>query len=207
MRDPATRDLWLETLLAEVQALATAGHYIALHIRALQPQWVSITYPQAWTDFYLERSLAIADPSVTWALHSRGVRRWSEFTDDPMGVMAGAASHGLKFGAVFSVGPGPNPSICGLGRHDREFSEAELGQLIAIISEMHALLDESGPTLTTKQVDALRLIEQGCRQQEAATRLGISLMACKIRLNGARRALGAKTTTEAVAKACSAGLL
>lgn len=198
----------LDRLLDEIRTLAPVGHHIALHVRALQPSWLEVTYPRTWTDLYAARSYAIVDPTVAWAMVNDGACRWSDVDlPDVGGVMESARDHGLTFGAVAAAGMGVSRSMCGFARGDRELTDAELGRLARIVARLHKLFEETLPKLTDKQIEILRLIEKGYRQEQAAEMLGIGLQACKLRLIYARRALGARNTTEAVAKARAAGLL
>lgn len=62
-------------------------------------------------------------------------------------------------------------------------------------------------TVTPAQMDALRLAANGLTARQIATRLGISEGAAHLRLNGAARALGARSRTHAVALVLRTGLM
>jgi LuxR family transcriptional regulator, quorum-sensing system regulator SdiA len=61
--------------------------------------------------------------------------------------------------------------------------------------------------LTDKQVEALVLVRQGERLDRAAHILDITVSAMKVRLHAARINLEAKTTTHAVARAITQGII
>ena len=62
-------------------------------------------------------------------------------------------------------------------------------------------MTEPPDSLTTAQIDALRLIAAGDRYAAAAAKLNISESALKARLISARQRLMARTTAEAIQRA------
>jgi LuxR family transcriptional regulator len=187
--------------LARLSAIATSGYFIGLHIRFASPLMTFQTYDQRWTDHYTERAYALRDPMIAWGFSATGVARWSEITiPDPFGIMAEAASFGLRYGAQVACGPISSRTIAGCARSDREFTDSELAGIEAIILRLHAMT-EPPDSLTPAQVEALRCIAAGYRHAAAAAKLGISESALKARLSSARERLMARTTAEALQRA------
>ena len=188
-------------MLDELAELSPLGFTVGLHIRFATPLVYHSTFPPAWVRHYNDNAYYLRDPLVFWGIGSTGVTRWSEITlPDPFDVIKQAADFGLKFGASASCGPISSRSIVGLGRADREFSDDELQQLVAIARRLQ---DENTPPseLTQAQIEALQCISNGDRHTAAAAKLGISESALKARLKSARIRLEARTTSEAVRKA------
>jgi LuxR family transcriptional regulator, quorum-sensing system regulator SdiA len=188
-------------LLEELDQLAPMGYSVGLHIRYASPLVYKSTYPAEWTEFYNSHSYYLRDPLVFWGVGIEGTTRWSSIPlPDPFSVMAKAASHGLKFGAVSSYGPITSRSIVGVARSDREFEEAELELLREITIRLH--IEAKPPSeLTRAQIEALQCLADGDRHAAAAEKLGISESALKARLVSARIRLEARTTSEAIRKA------
>jgi two-component system, NarL family, nitrate/nitrite response regulator NarL len=62
------------------------------------------------------------------------------------------------------------------------------------------LADETGPTLTAREVEVLNAIADGLGNKAVARRLGISPHTVKFHIETLFRKLGARTRAEAVAK-------
>lgn len=195
--------------LAELGALAPVGYLMAFHIRYGVPTTKFQTYPPDWIERYTSRAYQLRDPMVAWGFTRQGQARWSEISiPDPFGIMADAARHGLTYGAAVACGPILSRSICGFARDDREFNDAEIDRIVAIVHDMHDRLDEKTlEPLTPGQLEALRAVAQGDRQDRVAAQLGISRSALKERLRGARGRLGARTLAEALKRAAERDLL
>lgn len=188
-------------LLDALDQLAPMGYSVGLHIRYASPLVYKSSYPAEWRDFYNSHSYYLRDPLVFWGVGVEGTTRWSAIPlPDPFSVMAKAASHGLKFGAVSSYGPITSRSIVGVARADREFDDAELAALRELTIRLH--IEAKPPNeLTRAQIEALQCLADGDRHAAAAGKLGISESALKARLVSARIRLEARTTSEAIRKA------
>ncbi len=191
----------LDLELKELGILSPLGYGIGLHIRFTSPLVSIYTWPQTWQDHYTNNVYGLRDPMVAWAFAKQGVCRWSECPiPDPFSIIKQAAEFGLRFGATVSYGRISSRTIVGIARDDREFTLDELVQAQDLVADLHnkAELPEN---LTGAQREALKLVSTGHRYAEAATALGISESAFKLRLSSARTRLLAKTTAEAVQRA------
>lgn len=197
----------LSMLMEELDALATMGCAVALHIRFATPLIKHSTYPEAWRTIYDENAYGLRDPLVFWGVGVLGSARWSEIAmPDPFDILGKARVHGLNYGAVGSYGPITSRSLIGIARHDRECTDTEIAEAMTILHQMH---DVAAPPsdLTPAMLEALTLVGQGHRHTAAAAELGISESALKARLSSARIRLSARTTAEAVRKAREYGFL
>jgi DNA-binding CsgD family transcriptional regulator len=70
-----------------------------------------------------------------------------------------------------------------------------------------AVLLPSGTRLTERELDVLRLLAEGLRQEEIGRRLGIGPETVRTHLRKACARLGAATRTQAVAAALRQGLI
>ena len=148
-------------ILEHIAGLAPCGCALALHFKFTAPTYLLQTYDADWTSYYTQNSFVMRDPVVAWGLGHTGAQRWSFFADqDPAGVMAAAADHGLGFGVVIAVYENDSRSVCGFARNDREFEDGEIADLSGLVAELHALtLDES--QLTQEDRAALRRLSAG----------------------------------------------
>lgn len=197
----------LDRGLAQLSDLSPRGYALALHIRFASAHLMFQTYDPRWTEIYTERGYMLADPMVFWGFSNEGTIRWSAIgLPDPHGILAQAASHGLKYGVAVAFGPTSSRTIGGFARADREFTDAEIAEIAAIVGKLH---DASTPPekLTPAQRMALRLVARGSRHAEAAALLGISESALKARLRSARERLFVRTTAEAIQRAQEYNLL
>jgi LuxR family transcriptional regulator, quorum-sensing system regulator SdiA len=191
----------LNDLLGELKAAAPSGYAIGLHIRFAAPLITAHTYPEEWLRIYTSRAYALRDPLIFWGLSCEGTTRWSEIElPDPFDIFGQAREFGLNFGCAVACGPLTSRTIVGAARADREFEDAEIAGIQAIVWKMHEIA-EPPEELTKAQVEALKCIADGDRHIAAAARLGISESALKARLTAAREKLSARTTSEAIQRA------
>ncbi|MCU4654077.1 LuxR family transcriptional regulator [Roseibacterium sp. SDUM158016] len=197
----------LDLLLHELSLAAPAGFAVGLHIRYVSPLIMVNTYPDGWQEVYTAKLYGLRDPTLAWGLSHTGTRRWSEIgLPDPFGILPEAASHGLVYGMIASIGPMSSRTIAGASRADREFTAEEMEHIHRIVLRMHDL-SEPPARLSKAQSDALRCIAEGDRHAAAAAKLGISESAFKARLTSARQKLMARTTAEAVQRAREYGFI
>ncbi|KPQ18084.1 MAG: LuxR family transcriptional regulator [Rhodobacteraceae bacterium HLUCCO18] len=197
----------LDLLLHELALAAPAGYAVGLHIRYVSPLIMVNTYPDAWMEVYTAKLYGLRDPSLAWGLSHTGTRRWSEIgLPDPFGILPEAASYGLVYGMIASIGPMSSRTITGASRSDREFTDDEMEHIHRIVQRMHDL-SEPPERLSKAQAEALRCIAEGDRHAAAAAKLGISESAFKARLMTARQKLMARTTAEAVQRAKEFGFI
>jgi LuxR family transcriptional regulator len=191
----------LNTLLGDLQLASPRGYAVGLHIRFAAPLVTAHTYPEDWLRIYTSRAYALRDPLIFWGLSCEGSTRWSEIElPDPFDVFGQAAAFGLRFGCAVACGPLTSRTIVGAARDDREFADAEIARIQAIVWNMHEIA-KPPEELTKAQVEALKCIADGDRHIAAAARLGISESALKARLTAAREKLSARTTSEAIQRA------
>lgn len=187
--------------------LAPAGYFLGLHIRFTSPLMMFQTYNQKWTDHYTNNGYVLRDPMTAWGFCKTGSTRWSnKKIPDPFGIFKEAAEFGLRFGVTISCGPISSRTIASVARADREFTDAEIETIEALVKRLHDMT-EPPHRLTKAQIEALKCIADGDRHAAAAAKLGISESALKARLTSARQRLMARTTAEAIQRAKDYGLL
>lgn len=197
----------LNRLLTQLRSRSPKGYAVGLHIRFAAPLITAHTYDEDWLRIYTSRAYALCDPVIFWGLSGEGSVRWSEIElPDPFGILGQAESFGLRFGCVIACGPLTSRTIVGAAREDREFTDAEIAAIRAIVWKMHEIA-RPPDELTKAQVEALKCIADGDRHIAAAARLGISESALKARLIAARDRLSARTTAEAIQRAKDSRLI
>ena len=194
----------------DVQALAPAGHYIALRIGFAFPVEEVNALPADWVDHYTQHRFMLFDPVMRWAYSNVGMEKWSNLAhDDPRKVIAQAKTFGLRYGVVVSVFDGNaegQRSFGSFARGDREFTRLETQVLQTYVSRRH--FEMSPPkNLTMAELEALGMVRDGKRLKEVAHELGVSEGAVKQRLKNAKLKLGAKTGSQAAAMAAQYGLI
>ncbi|HDR29970.1 autoinducer binding domain-containing protein, partial [Rhodovulum sp.] len=160
-----------------------------------------------WLAHYTERGYVLRDPMVAWGFSTTGATRWSnQNIPDPFGILEDAARFGLRYGVTISWGPIASRTIASVARADREFEDAEIDKIEALVRRLHDMT-EPPQELTKAQIEALKCIADGDRHAAAASKLRISESALKARLASARERLMARTTAEAIQRAKDYGLL
>jgi LuxR family transcriptional regulator len=201
------RTIGLEMGLARLSTFAPAGYALGLHIRFASAQIMVNTYDPRWVEIYTNRGYMLCDPLFSWGFGNAGIARWSVLNHpDPHDVLGQAKAFGLTYGVAVAHGPTSSRTIGGFARSDREFTDAEITEIVEMVRILHR---ETEPPehLSAAQVEALRLIANGYRYSQAAQQIGISESALKARLRSARERLLCRTTAEAVQRALEAKLL
>ncbi|MCO8145815.1 autoinducer binding domain-containing protein [Rhodovulum tesquicola] len=187
--------------LRVLDSLAPQGYNIGLHIRFTSPLMTFQSYDPEWLAHYTERGYVLRDPMVAWGFSTTGATRWSnQNIPDPFGILEDAARFGLRYGVTISWGPIASRTIASVARADREFEDAEIDKIEALVRRLHDMT-EPPQELTKAQIEALKCIADGDRHAAAASKLGISESALKARLASARERLMARTTAEAIQRA------
>ena len=195
-----------------IHEIAPAGFVIGLNIRNLTPEMYHSTVPDEWAEIYTRERYAIFDPVMAWMMLNTGKKRWSEISflfreATATRVMTRATEFGLNFGAILSErasGRKGRKSFLSAAREDREFTDEELVALENLFRRVLASAgDESG--LTEKELEALSLLGRGLTHEEAGRELSVSKETIKRRIETARKRLGARNATEAVALAVQRG--
>lgn len=139
--DPRTVDR-VANLVGRITAACDTGFALAIHIRYTRPSLLYRTYRQEWIDTYSEKGYMLFDPVVRWGLMNTGGVDWPALAgEDPEGVIADAARHGLLNGWTYATGPATSRTILGATRSGAAFSEAEKRDLAALVEEIHAVTD------------------------------------------------------------------
>lgn len=144
----------ISQVLGDYNKAAPAGYALAMHIQFTTPKFLFQTYKKKWLDYYSQNGLVMSDPIVAWSFENVGIRRWSEL-DDPAGVFAKSAEHGMKYGLVYATDAGNSRSMAGFSRSDREFTDEEAAEMIEAFDALHAATADQAH-LTNKVVDQLR---------------------------------------------------
>lgn len=117
-----------------------AGFAIALHVEFTTPKYLFQAYDKDWLNHYSSHGLVMQDPTVHWGFANTGTIRWSEIADDdPMGVLAQAAEHGLRYGLTVSVFANNSRSIASFARNDREMSDLDMAAISADVKALHKI--------------------------------------------------------------------
>ncbi|RJL05462.1 LuxR family transcriptional regulator [Paracoccus aestuarii] len=191
-----------ETELERLHDLGTTGFFLGFGLRYGEPDFFLNRYPKVWTDIYEAENYFFGDPVAVWTIARTGMMRWSaNHFPDPRGIMERAAEHGLAYGATFVVKVRSKRSFLSLARPDRELTDDEMDLLLSKLTTWAQLFARAKVALSEAERDALKLLQHGHRQSEAADLLGISVSGLKARLDGAQKKLGATNTTSAVSQA------
>ncbi len=143
-------------LLAAIREVAPAGFAIALHIRFTAPRYLFQAYARDWMEVYSREGLVLQDPTVRWGFAHTGTVRWSALAgDDPAGVLAKAAAHGLSYGVTVAIDDEGSRSVASFARGDREFTDAEMAEVASLLRALHAET-LSAETLSPADHEALK---------------------------------------------------
>jgi len=124
--------------LSLMKAASPAGYAMALHVRYTTPRYLFQTYDQGWRDHYTQNGMVMQDPTVRWGFENTGTIRWSELVaQDLAGVLTQAASWGLNYGVTIALDKNQSRSIASFARSDREFTDAEIAEIGARLTQMH----------------------------------------------------------------------
>jgi LuxR family transcriptional regulator, quorum-sensing system regulator SdiA len=146
----------ISDVLAQLKALAPAGYAIALHVRFTTPSFLFQTYPRTWIDYYSKMGLVMQDPTVRWGFENTGTKRWSTMTgDDPAGVIAAAAEHGMAHGFTLAIDDSGSRSIASFARSDADFSDDDIAMISELARQLH-LATANADTLLPETRDKLR---------------------------------------------------
>lgn len=126
--------------LEDVEALSPAGFAIAFHIRLTAPDFLFQTYPKDWIDIYSEKGFVVVDPTVRWGFSETGSIRWSALHDmDDQNILKQSAVFGMAFGVTIATETDDSRSLASFSRPDREYTDAEITQLLQYVQALHDL--------------------------------------------------------------------
>lgn len=127
-------------ILENVRDQSASGFAIALHIRLTSPDFLMQTYPVEWTDIYSEKGYVMVDPTVRWGFSETGSIRWSKLSEtDEENILEQSRAYGMAFGVTIATDTGGSRSLASFSRPDREYDDAEIQVLSALIDDLHAL--------------------------------------------------------------------
>lgn len=205
-------------------------HFEVLHtvyhwVNATGERFGAGTYSSAWVDRYLEQDYLRMDPVIFGSFQRFTPVNWKELdwsSKAAQRMWRDAIAHGLgnqgytvpvrgpagQF-ALFTLNSDADDDAWGafIQRH---------GQTLMIFAHefnRKALELEQGgdatstPSLSPRELAAMRCLAQGMSRAQAATALSISEHTLRVYIESARHKLGALNTTHAVARAMSTGLI
>lgn len=200
-----------DNAIEPVRRIGTAGYVVSFNFRFSGPEFFESTYPEEWQRLYDERNYYSLDPVLLWAIANRkgGDKRWSEIPFPNPGklpfiqnVPERAAEYGMKYGAIISRNVNGRRSALSVAREDREVTNQEISILSHLFDELTRIVDGSCG-LNEKEVEVLNALYHGHTDASAAESLNIPLPTLKSCKSSARKKLGCKTATQAVALAVS----
>ncbi len=189
--------------------LAPAGFFLGLHVRFIFPTIRVSTLPKSWIERHTRKPFFLDAPASRWSLENNGAIRWSALADhDPLKSTSLTAEHDPPYGGVVAYHAADDLRSYGLFfRRDREYLDAELAHVFELVAEHHDRLATPPTVLTKAEIVVLRCMKEGKRLKQISCDLEVSQSAIKQRLMNARRKLGARSGSHAVAMAAKLGLL
>lgn len=128
----------IQRIIVKLTEQSPSGFAMAFHIRFTAAEYVFQTYSKAWTDIYSQNGFVMQDPTVAWGFKNTGAIRWSQLTaQDPMKIYEQAKAYGLVYGFACAVENGGTRSVAGFARADREFTDPEMLDIQADVSDLH----------------------------------------------------------------------
>lgn len=199
----------LDAVLPALRRLAPSGFIFAQGMSFWGPDFYHSEYPRAWQVEYERHGYVHFDPILLWAMTNSGDRRWSDIRlIDLRGVLSRARRHGLVYGACLVRLIDGRRSILTASRGDREFTLTEVEVLAEHFETVLAGVGQTlSATLTPAEAQTLRALRDGLTHAEASAELGVGVPAIKARIRAAREKLGARTATQAVARAIQRRLI
>ena len=196
------------------ERLGPVGYTIALNVRNVTPELYYSTFPSKWVERYTKQSFTLADPVVDFMFMGSGATRWSDIKhsrgpEKTALFLEIAAAEGLKFGGAVVLRSQKDPtvrSLVSVCRGDRELTDKELSDLEISFQQLLMKL-EFGEKLTSRQLKILTLMASGATRQECANSVSVSPETVKKDVEVARKCLGARNATEAVAIAAARKLI
>lgn len=132
------KDASIALLLEQLKEACPAGYAAAMHIKFTSPKHLFQGYRADWIDYYSKHALVLHDPTVHWGFENTGSVRWSDLAAlDGHGVMARAAEYGLVYGFTAALDRHGSRSVASFARADREYTDAEMQEISAILGLLH----------------------------------------------------------------------
>lgn len=215
----------LQRLILDLRALYEVEHVVYHAVNAEGGQYAVLTYAQDWVARYIARDYARLDPVVQGCYRRFTPVDWKalDWTSRPVRTFLGEAiEHGVgNQGLSVPIrGPGGQFALFTVSHRAADadwarFAARHQGDLILIahyLNQKALELARGGDrlalaALSPRETDALTLLAMGYSRARAAESLAISEHTLRAYVESARLKLGAATTTQAVARALTRGLL
>lgn len=183
-----------------------------------------VTFPAEWTEHYLENRYHEIDPTLLGARASIAPVDWRrlERSEEFQTVFRNAKDYGIGERGLTIPVRGPYGDIGGFSVmrdcSEREWDtllEKNISQLQSVAVHLHdAVMREDplsrilkSPALSSREVEILQWTAAGKSQQDIGDILTISHRTVEVHLRSAREKLYALTTSQAVGRAISQGLI
>lgn len=132
-------------IMLKMSEFSPSGFAVALHARFTAADYVHQTYSKSWSAIYSQNGYVMHDPTVSFGFQQLGCIRWSALaTQDVMKIYEQARAFGLNFGFACAVEIEGNRSFAGFSRPDREYTDAEMAEMLADLGALHALTGKPG---------------------------------------------------------------
>jgi LuxR family quorum sensing-dependent transcriptional regulator len=204
----------------EIDAFASGEVDLAALDRTV---FYAIGWPDSWHKFYVGGGVIRRDPVIAALKQRHGPFTWSELRRDGKFPEAGTkvlqvvAEHGWTEGLAVPIPRGDQRfGLVTLLGDRRAFDADEKSALAMLCYCFHERLRNLVPKhgfadppvgLTTREIDALRLIARGATDRDVARKLGISLSTAHEHFETAKRKLNVSTRAEATAIAVSLAIV
>jgi DNA-binding CsgD family transcriptional regulator len=179
-------------------------------------------WPKAWVRYYLKSGLVDRDPILNalqvcrCAFSFNDIRRDPRFSNLDRAMVNAAVEHGWARGLAAPVARGGTRFglVTLIGRGQEEFEPSQR-TFLCLISEclltrvrsLEAEVDYVAPAgMSRREIEAARLVVQGCSDAEIASRLGISESTAHHHVESARSHLKARTRAHMAALCVSLGI-
>lgn len=198
-----------------ISQIATAGYVLALQLNEFcRPELAYSSFPRAWFEHYTAMDFLLLDPVLEWAAANCGAARWSEIAGPStpaksLRVLEHAATYNLRFGVILSTKNqmiGLKRCFLSCARPDREFTDDEIRELDEHFHDALSLRSLTSD-LTPACREVMNMLAIGMSQIDIALHLGISRESVKKRIERARKTLGARNASHALAMAVEGSIV
>ncbi|WP_259973812.1 helix-turn-helix transcriptional regulator [Leisingera aquaemixtae] len=190
--------------------ISESGYSIGVGFDGVEPVFVHSTYAQRWVDRYVDQAYLLVDPTIQFGLSSTGWVTWNDLErlfPSSKTFFEDAANYGLVHGNTLAISADGRVSV--LSCSGPKWRDEELRIARAALYALHALEYEPSQsiTLTAPVKDVLRMMCNGCKDQEIAENLGVKLETVRARRRTAMQALDAKTSAQLISQVIKFGLI
>lgn len=205
--------------------LYDVSHVVYHSVNRSGEHYAALTYKPEWVERYVEKDYVRVDPVVQGCIQRFNPVDWRDLDwSHPKtrrfsaeAAEAGVGSQGLSLPlrgpsgqfALFTVSA--DASDAAWTAYKREIVNDMILAAHFMNQKVLELTDRATaaapPSLSPREIDTLSLLALGYSRAQAAEELSISEHTLRVYIEAARFKLGAMNTTQAVAKAISAGLI